>query len=287
MTFNMKFLFYNLVILMCFASILSCSSARENQFSEVVKVSLREVGHKLLLTNQDSTSIVKPILVLEELKFQLSFKEQLFIQPDSLVAIIKSSFNKADLPQNYLTEVLNCQDNEVAYSYEMKQQIETGIIPCGGRNLSKACYTIQVRFLSAPYSTTNYTSFFILSIGILLLLIAYLFLKRKQFPQNKHTNEDFATIGVFQFYPTQNKLIKEAKVINLSKKECELLEIFIAKPNQIIKRDELIKKVWEDKGVIVGRSLDTYISKLRKILKDDTSVKLTNVHGIGYKLEIE
>ena len=81
--------------------------------------------------------------------------------------------------------------------------------------------------------------------------------------------------------------MKEAIEINLSKKECELLAIFIAKPNQIIKRDELTKKVWEDNGVFVGRSLDTYISKLRKKLKDDTSIKLTNVHGIGYKLEIE
>ena len=65
-----------------------------------------------------------------------------------------------------------------------------------------------------------------------------------------------------------------------------MLTIFIAQPNQIIKRDELTKKVWEDNGVFVGRSLDTYISKLRIKLKADESVKLINVHGVGYKLEI-
>lgn len=287
MRINMKVLVKILVVFICFKSILSCSKAYENQFSEVVKVSMRDVGHKLLLTNQDSTSLVKPILVLDKLKFQLSFKEELFIQPDSLVAIINSSFEKADLPQNYLTEVLNCEDNEVVYSYKIKQDINTGIIPCKGRNLPKACYIVQVRFLSAPQSTTNYTPYFMLSIGVLLILIVFLILKRKQIPQKIPLNEDFAKIGIFQFYPNQNKLIKEATEISLSKKECELLEIFITKPNQIIKRDELTKKVWEDKGVIVGRSLDTYISKLRKKLKDDTSVKLTNVHGIGYMLEIE
>ncbi len=74
--------------------------------------------------------------------------------------------------------------------------------------------------------------------------------------------------------------------INLSKKECELLEILVANSNQIVKRDELTKRIWEDNGVIVGRSLDTYISKLRKKLKDDESIKITNVHGVGYKLEI-
>ena len=75
--------------------------------------------------------------------------------------------------------------------------------------------------------------------------------------------------------------------ISLSKKECELLAIFVVQPNSIIKRDELTKRVWEDQGVFVGRSLDTYISKLRKILKDDASLKLTNVHGVGYKLEMK
>ena len=64
------------------------------------------------------------------------------------------------------------------------------------------------------------------------------------------------------------------------------MAIFVANPNQIIKRDELTKRVWEDNGVIVGRSLDTYISKLRKKLKDDDTIKLINVHGVGYKLEI-
>ena len=56
--------------------------------------------------------------------------------------------------------------------------------------------------------------------------------------------------------------------------------------NQIVKRDVLIKKVWEDNGVVVGRSLDTYISKIRKKLKDDDSIKIVNIHGVGYKLEI-
>ena len=64
------------------------------------------------------------------------------------------------------------------------------------------------------------------------------------------------------------------------------MAIFVDNPNQIIKRDELTKKVWEDHGVFVGRSLDTYISKLRKKLKDDDTIKLTNIHGVGYKLEL-
>jgi len=104
---------------------------------------------------------------------------------------------------------------------------------------------------------------------------------------NVEEDSNYASIGSFQFYPEQNKLVKQATEISLSKKECELLAIFVSRPNQTITRDELTKRVWEDNGVIVGRSLDTYISKLRKILKDDDAIKITNGHGFGYKFEVE
>ena len=76
------------------------------------------------------------------------------------------------------------------------------------------------------------------------------------------------------------------KEIKLSSKECELLKIFCENKNNIVKRELLIKEVWENNGVVVGRSLDTFISKLRKKLEGDSSVNLINIHGVGYKLEI-
>ena len=117
--------------------------------------------------------------------------------------------------------------------------------------------------------------------------IFYIKNRHKTVEENRIANLTFLSIGSFQFYPEQNKLVKKAKEISLSKKECELLAIFVANPNQIIKRDELTKRVWEDNGVFVGRSLDTYISKLRKILKEDDTIKLVNAHGVGYKLEVK
>ena len=116
--------------------------------------------------------------------------------------------------------------------------------------------------------------------------MAFVFYSRYHAFRQGDTPHNGTLLGSFTFYPEQNKLVKEAEEISLSRKECELLALFIAKPNEVIKREELTKKVWEDNGVIVGRSLDTYISKLRKKLQDDPSIKLTNVHGVGYKLEV-
>ncbi len=269
-----------------FICILSCNKDTNEHFPELVKVSLREVGHQLLLTNGDTTSVVSPVIALEVNKFQVTFENTLSIQPDSLVSIIKRSFEKADLPQHYITEVTQCEDFEVAYSYVMQKNTEKGIIPCRGRELKKGCYQVTVKFIEITERNKTQTKIlYILFLVFLVLLVLFSYKRRSK--QTIETEAvEFTALGRFQFYPEQNKLIKEATEISLSKKECELLALFVAQPNQVIKREELTKKVWEDKGVIVGRSLDTYISKLRNKLKDDASIKIINVHGVGYKLEV-
>ena len=281
-----KYLVSSLAFIMFLFCMLSCNNDSNRNFSEVTKVALRDVGHKILLNNQDSTSLVKPVLELDNQKYQLAFQESVSIHPDSLVNIIKSSFQKADLPRYYLTEVKQCEDGEVAYSYEMKENVDKDIVPCGGRQLHKACYIVSVRFtksLNSQNSSLKYLFYFLIAVIVVLGIVFY---KSKSNNLEKSNNDNYASIGSFQFYPEQNKLVKQAIEISLSKKECELLEIFVANPNQIIKREELEKRVWEDNGVVVGRSLDTYISKLRKKLKEDDSIKLVNVHGVGYKLEV-
>ena len=273
-------------VLVLFTWGFSDSDKNEDEFSEKVKIALREVGNQLLLNQQDSTSLVLPVVQVESSRFVLAFQPPLSFEPGSLVSIVDKSFKTANLPLNYRVEVVQCSDKEVAYSYEKNAEVEKTIVPCAGRVLPENCYTIEVRFTQQNASVFGIQNILYLLIVVVLLLILFFYFKRKpaEVPVENHAKH--SSIGSFRFYPEQNKLVKEAIEISLSKKECELLEIFVAHPNQIVKRDELTKKVWEDNGVIVGRSLDTYISKLRKKLKDDTSIKLTNVHGVGYKLEI-
>ncbi len=280
------YLYSGLTIIIFFTWMLSDSGKNNEEFSEIVKISLRDVGHQLLISNQDSTSLILPVVELEDTKYKLSFQNQLSFDPDSLVSIVQNSFYKAKLPNYYRVEVIQCTDQEVAYSYEVKNMEENNIIPCKGRYLPEHCYTIEVRFTKEMASfVSNEPLLYGLALVVIFILL-FFFYKGKSAEKSEDKNEEYAKIGSFQFYPEQNKLVKQAIEINLSKKECELLAIFVANPNQIVKRDELTKRVWEDNGVFVGRSLDTYISKLRKKLKDDDSIKLTNVHGVGYKLEL-
>lgn len=279
-------IYFVLILINCFI-VHSCSSDVEDDKSATIKVTLRETGNQLLLKQQDSTSLILPVVQKDVNHFELSFQNPLSFEPNDLVVSVDSSFTIAGLSPNYRVEVLQCLDGEVAYSYEVNMEEERTLIPCAGRRLPEACYTVEVTFLKESHNTSDTVVLRYMLFSGLLIIFASVYFRRKK--DKKHIEEDthtFAEIGSFQFYPEQNKLVKAATEISLSKKECELLEIFVANPNQVVKRDELTKKVWEDNGVIVGRSLDTYISKLRKKLKADERIQITNVHGVGYKLEI-
>ncbi len=273
-----------LIILMLFAFIGFQENKGLTDFDKTVKVTLRDVGSKLLLASKDSTSLILPIKKVKENHYKLEFQNQLVISPDSLVNIVNASLKKAKLPKRYIVEVINCNSNDVSYSFKITTFSEKDIVPCLGRNLPTDCYIIHIFFLEESSLFSPY----ILAFIVLFLVFAILFFKKWQQKPLLVTKEDeYIKIGHYKFYQDQNKLIRDTLEIKLSAKECELMQMFSSHQNQIIKRETLIKHIWEDNGVFVGRSLDTFISKLRKKFKDDDSINIVNVHGVGYKLEVK
>lgn len=75
-------------------------------------------------------------------------------------------------------------------------------------------------------------------------------------------------------------------VAEMTNKETKLLRMFCLNRNKVINREIIQKAIWEDEGYFVGRSMDVFISRLRKLLSVDQSVSILNVHGVGYKLEV-
>ena len=284
-----------LLLLLIGIAIIGMPKEEEEDFSELVKISLRDIGDQLLRFDQDSTSLVQPVKELKHYTYQLSFAEPLTIAPDTLVKVIEDRFDRSELPDNYRVMVKQCGDEEVAYSYQMMAQVENTIIACSGRNLPSKCYTIEVKFIDQANNAGVQSIILYGSIALLSGLLLFMGFRIYQQQSNSHTittknsltsTTEGIKVGSFWFVEDQHKLIQESKEIQLSKKECELLAILVAHPNQIVTRDELTKRVWEDNGVYVGRSLDTYISKLRKKLQADDTIKITNSHGVGYTLKI-
>ena len=97
---------------------------------------------------------------------------------------------------------------------------------------------------------------------------------------------DIFTLGGVLFDAQHRKLTINGTATDLTATETRVLRIFALSPNEVIERSRLQKEIWEDVGVIVGRSLDMFISKLRKKLELDPDIKIAVIRGKGYKLEI-
>ncbi|WP_411275152.1 winged helix-turn-helix domain-containing protein [Daejeonella sp.] len=136
------------------------------------------------------------------------------------------------------------------------------------------------------------TKYVTTGIGLFALVIVFsavkIYCKKKSITGEGGNNLEYKylRIGKYYFYNDKQYLINNNEQIELTHKESKILYIFASPPNKIIDRNRLQKEIWEDEGIIVGRSLDVFISKLRKKLESDSTVKLVNIHGKGYKLEI-
>ncbi len=92
------------------------------------------------------------------------------------------------------------------------------------------------------------------------------------------------TIGNYYFDYTNQYLLFDEHKQKLSTKEAELLRMLCLKKNDVLTREEALIKIWHDDNYFNGRSMDVFLSKLRKYLRDDSNVEIVNVHGKGYKL---
>jgi two-component system OmpR family response regulator len=96
--------------------------------------------------------------------------------------------------------------------------------------------------------------------------------------------EESYTIGGYSFDPLKQILSYQNQPVKLTTKESELLELLCRQGNEILERNFALKTIWIDDNYFNARSMDVYITRLRKYLKKDPDVKILNIHGRGYKL---
>jgi DNA-binding winged helix-turn-helix (wHTH) protein len=250
------------------------------------EVLLRRIGHELLLQSGDSTSRVLPIKKIAENEYQIRFENELTFQPDSLVNTTRRLLAKDPLAPDYVVNVLNCSNSSVAYGYAISKNTKDDIVACIGRKQPRACYMINVKF--KPTGINRAKNGYLLGSLPFLAFVGFIFLRsvkpRRALPNDQSTQ--ILTFGSVLFDAEKRQLIINEKTIDLTVTETRLLLIFALSPNETIERSRLQKEIWEDEGVIVGRSLDMFISKLRKKLELDPGSKIVVIRGKGYKLEI-
>lgn len=130
-------------------------------------------------------------------------------------------------------------------------------------------------YITKPFSTEE------LSLRISAIL------KRSEIQYRQKRIPDVFDLGSIQFDHKNMVLIHNDKEISLTRKESALLKLLAENKNQLVEREYALEKIWGSSDYFIGRSMDVFIAKLRKMLKIDPNIAITNVHGTGFKLEVK
>jgi DNA-binding response OmpR family regulator len=117
-----------------------------------------------------------------------------------------------------------------------------------------------------------------------LLLRMEVFLRRTKKLQSDAA--EVFTIGQFKFYFSDLKISSADGTNTLTQKEADLLKFLAQHPNKILKREEVLLNVWGKDDYFLGRSMDVFITKVRKHLKADPNISLETIHGVGFRLVV-
>lgn len=281
----------------CFWLLTATVNAQYIYNEKHVEVSLRTIGHQILLNAGDSTSLVLPVIKNKH-QYKIQFENEFEFVPDELYTTVNEIVKETKIAFQYIVEVEKCLSKEIAYSYEVEDLYNIENLPCTSRALPKSCYSIIFTLIEQgevktglhtatinPSDGLNLTVYIALLILLTLIGIGFFFIWKNK---NKTVdNPNLISIGQFQFDKINSNLILENEVIELSGKEADLLLLLYNSVNTTIEKQVILNKVWKDEGDYVGRTLDVFISKLRKKLKPDDTVKIVNIRGVGYKLVVD
>jgi DNA-binding response OmpR family regulator len=181
----------------------------------------------------------------------------------------------------------------IALPIEKTKEVISSEVAAQAVNVPVATETEKLKTTTSGYPLIN-----VLFIGMLLLLGVTLLIGRGGAtlePVSTQNHNDAAVkeslhqltgLGKFLFDVKDQRLLLGGQVISLTDKECKILELLNESFGELTPRETLMQKVWINEGVITGRSLDMFVSKLRKKLSSDPELRITNVHGKGYTLEV-
>ncbi|RKE94972.1 winged helix-turn-helix domain-containing protein [Ichthyenterobacterium magnum] len=283
----MIFNLLNRHILVLLLTVLVIPNVKAETKDQHIKVALRNIGHEFLLQINDSTSRVLPVEKIDG-RYAVRFKREFSFEPDLLLFAVFKVLEERKIIESYIVEVETCETKELVHSFEASLNIDGNMIACSQRALPKSCYVFYFTLIENNKNTyaeerikssgLNYI-YVIIALIIVICVIFYRSIRNR----SAKLNPDLINIGQYQFDKKGMILTLKAQSIGLSSKESDLLFLLFSNENKTLEREYILNIVWGDEGDYVGRTLDVFISKLRKKLEADSSLKIINVRGVGYR----
>lgn len=255
-----------------------------------INIALREVGDRLLDLSGDRTSTIAPVRRKDAHTWLLRLEYR--FNYDSLPQILRRALLRQAIRMDYNVAVLRCKDNELILGYSASGLELDGEVPCSGRDIAADCLNIEVSFLEKVIPQPNpwKTSFLLLSGFLFLAALGTVLYLRKTAPisldQLEENDPKQLRFGQSSFDFSNQTLWVNGQLKNLTFREAKLLNYLIQNANQVLDRERILEAIWQDEGMLVGRSLDVFISRLRKLLQEDENIKIMSVHGVGYRFEV-
>lgn len=255
---------------------------------EKVNLALRRTADGLLRAAGDSTSRIPAIERVGEGVWRVRL-EQTF-QYEQLPPLLQASLDLYGIRQSYQVAVRRCADDIIDLGYHQLDFLQNDTVPCDGRAMPEGCHYIEVAFLNNGGSTSYRAG----KRSLLLLLMLMMGAGIWWFYRKRATSEavlspgeeaDWLEFGQSRLDVAGQVLVCEGVRQHLTFRETKLLRLFVTHADHLLERDLILRKVWAEEGVLVGRSVDVFVSRLRKKLAADPSVGIVTVHGVGYRLK--
>ncbi|GAB3011143.1 winged helix-turn-helix domain-containing protein [Spirosoma pulveris] len=259
---------------------------------EKVNLALRRTAHHLLRAAGDSTSRIPVVEQTNPQTFRIQLGRN--FDYEQLPGILQASFRLHKVTRPYDVAVLDCAKGELQLGYSVHELIDGRSIPCSGRSISAGCYQLQVTFEELASPVQRVPLWPILGLGGVLVGLLFVGWSRNRRSDELireslplAPNSSLLLFGSSALDVANLTLSIGTQQQKLTYREAKLLRLLASHPNQVLERDQILKLVWEDEGIFVGRSVDVFISRLRKLLQADTTLRIASVHGVGYRLEIQ
>ncbi len=264
-------------------------------------IALRQIGHDYLTATGDSTSLIPAVRERENGILFLALERD--INYDKLVSITQNVVQRYDLNEAYTLSLEDCTSGEIFLGSLWPRQTNSAAAQdsfdtaaCSGRDQEARCANISLAFHHATGKLPGSLPYLFFGLGCLLIFSTPVLRKLQPTPAplpttapppaaTEERDTDAVQLGPeLTFSLSGQSLRKGGEVLELTYREAKLLAFLAEHPNEVLERTTIHDAVWGEEGVIVSRSLDVFISRLRKKISNATGIEIQTVHGVGYKL---
>lgn len=292
----MKAAYYPILVLLA-GLVLSFVLVREHPVTPVlternVSLAMRQIAHELLSEQEQRYAQIPQLKAYGDSEFILPVETHL--DYNLLINIGPEILAEHGITENYNLALLDCSTSDLLLGFTSASLLRDGTVACSERSQDEGCHNLSFSLATPNKGGPRPMLYIMGSLALLSIILG----KREQLnsvakqPTNTLDEKQLSPRTTFSFQAQQIKIANEASahdsfgIAELTYREAKLLDFLVQHPNEVLDRERIHAAVWGSEGVIVGRSLDVFISRLRKKLAADSSIEIITVHGVGYRLKM-